>query len=374
MYRPRVRESWPALTIAAWPTTVPAAISPGEDRRARAQAVLQGRDLPRLQFRRLSDQADIHADDAACGGRVRRQRAQLLAMGRADVPARRHRRHRGRDRAAHEPRHRRGHAAGRSARDTRLDQAPPLHRRPARRASRAAARGPDAGKSAHARDRRFLEPDAERFLDRGMPDLPRHAHSAQQAPGSRRSCRRACRSDGQGCASQTEQRMNRAITRVVLGTAALALAGCVSTPPTTPQVATLNGEQLGLAGAPAPAVGQSWWNAFGDPQLDRLVARALQGSPTLEAALARIREAQSQLSQARAGTYPQASFDAQDVYTRFSENYIIPPPYGGMTQWFGTMQATLTWSLDLFGKQQAQIDKTRAGVEAARLDAEAARL
>jgi NodT family efflux transporter outer membrane factor (OMF) lipoprotein len=156
--------------------------------------------------------------------------------------------------------------------------------------------------------------------------------------------------------------------------AALALGACVAAPTTTPQVAPLNADQLGLTGARAPAVGQSWWNAFGDPQLDALVARAFEDSPTLAMALARIRDAQAQLAQARARTYPQVTFDANDVYTRFSENYIIPPPYGGMTQWFGTMQANLSWSLDLFGKQQAQIDKDRATVEAARLDAEAARL
>src|SRR4051812_36034290 len=107
--------------------------------------------------------------------------------------------------------------------------------------------------------------------------------------------------------------MTKGIKRLALCSAAIvALSACVAAPTTMPLATPLRNEELGLRGTPAPAIGASWWNAFGDPQLDRLIARAFEGSPTLAAALARIREAQSQLSQARAGTYPQAVFDAND--------------------------------------------------------------
>jgi NodT family efflux transporter outer membrane factor (OMF) lipoprotein len=152
------------------------------------------------------------------------------------------------------------------------------------------------------------------------------------------------------------------------------LAGCVDAPSTTPSQTPLASSTLGLAGPATPAVADKWWTAFNDPQLNTLVDEALAGSPTLAAAMARVREAQSQLSGERAETYPQVTFDENDQYTRFSKDYIIPPPYAGHHAWFGTVQANLSWSLDLFGKQSAQIDDARETAHAAALDAEAARL
>src|ERR1700761_2243046 len=156
---------------------------------------------------------------------------------------------------------------------------------------------------------------------------------------------------------------------------ASALAGgCVSTPSTTPSEVALKGETLGLGALPAPVVADTWWTAFDDAQLNGLVDQALKGNPSLAAALARVRAAQSEVSAARAATYPQVTFDAQDVRQRFSKNYIIPPPFGGTWQWFGTEGANLSWNLDFFGKLDSQIARARASQHAAELDATAARL
>jgi NodT family efflux transporter outer membrane factor (OMF) lipoprotein len=129
-----------------------------------------------------------------------------------------------------------------------------------------------------------------------------------------------------------------------------------------------------LSAAPTPAIQDAWWKAFGDPQLDALVDRALAGSPSLAVAISRMHEAQAQLSVNRAATYPQLNLDGQDQRTHFSKNYIIPPPYGGTMRWYGQVQANLSWSLDFFGKQAAQVDEARATAHAAELDATAARL
>ena len=152
------------------------------------------------------------------------------------------------------------------------------------------------------------------------------------------------------------------------------LAGCVDAPSTVPSQTALKPQSLGLSAAPTPAIGDAWWKAFGDPQLDALVDQALAGSPTLQIALARMREAQAQLSVSRAATYPQITLDGQEQRTHFSSNYIIPPPFGGTMRWYGQVQANLSWSLDLFGKQAAEVDAARSSSEAAALDAEAARL
>ncbi len=152
------------------------------------------------------------------------------------------------------------------------------------------------------------------------------------------------------------------------------LAGCVSALSTKPHEVPLNRDALGLGNTPAPAIPDRWWTAFGDPRLDHLVDQALSGNPSLASALARVREAQSELSVTRAGTYPQLTFDANETREHFSDTYIYPPPYAGTMRWIGTTQANLSWSLDLFGKQQAAIDRARASASAAAFDATAARL
>lgn len=159
--------------------------------------------------------------------------------------------------------------------------------------------------------------------------------------------------------------------------ATILLAGCVDAPSTIPSQTALKPRSLGLSAVSAPMIEDAWWKAFGDPQLDALVDRALAGSPTLQVALARMREAQSQLSASRAATYPQLSFDAEEQREHFSKEYVIPPPPfgpGGTVQWIGTVQANLSWSLDFFGKQAAQVDAAHSSAQAAELDAAAARL
>lgn len=160
----------------------------------------------------------------------------------------------------------------------------------------------------------------------------------------------------------------------LIGLSAFLLAGCVSAPPTTPQVSSLTADSVGLHNEATPVIADDWWKAFGDPQLDHLVSQSLEGSPTLAGAMARLREAQAQLSSTRAVTYPQVTGDAQEMRERLSKNYIIPPPYAATWRWLGSAAANLSWSLDLFGKEQALVDRSRALSDAAALDATAARL
>ncbi|HTR07319.1 MAG TPA: multidrug resistance transporter, partial [Paraburkholderia sp.] len=47
---------------------------------------------------------------------------------------------------------------------------------------------------------------------------------------------------------------------------------------------------------------QRWWSAYGDPQLDSLIARALATSPTIVTARTRVAQAKSDIDLVRAGT------------------------------------------------------------------------
>ena len=166
--------------------------------------------------------------------------------------------------------------------------------------------------------------------------------------------------------------MKRAIVMPIV-TLAVALAGCAA-PATRQAVRPIDAAGLGLTGASAPAIDAQWWRAFGDPQLDRLVADATAGGPTLQAALARVAQAQATLSTRRAEDGLDVTLTAQPQVARLSGRYTIPPPFAGSVRFLGTAAANLGYNLDLFGRQRAAIEAARAGVRAAALDAEAARL
>lgn len=160
--------------------------------------------------------------------------------------------------------------------------------------------------------------------------------------------------------------------RTILLVTAL-LGGCAipaSRPALTPRAAP----DLGLTGPAAPAIDSQWWRAFGDPQLDRLVADALAASPTLEAAAARVRQAQATLAARDADNGPDLTLDAEQQVARLSGRYTIPPPYAGTVRYVGTAAANLSWNLDLFGRQRAAIDQARGALREEMLGAEAARL
>jgi NodT family efflux transporter outer membrane factor (OMF) lipoprotein len=168
--------------------------------------------------------------------------------------------------------------------------------------------------------------------------------------------------------------MRDSIKVLVAFTAALLLTACVDTPPTEPQVQEMASSSLGLGTAPAPTVTDDWWRGFNDPQVERLAVAMLRGNPTLSAALARIRAAQAELSVNEAKDLPQVALDGSEQRTLFSNDYIIPPPYGGSWRWYGQLTTNLTWDLDLWGKQAALIDKARDTAQAVAYDAAAARL
>ncbi|MDF2493999.1 efflux transporter outer membrane subunit [Sphingomonas sp.] len=169
-------------------------------------------------------------------------------------------------------------------------------------------------------------------------------------------------------------RRRRAV-RMVAGLALLSIGLAACTPPDSrPQLTQRAPADLGLSNTPMPVIDPQWWTAFGDPQLDRVVADALAGSPTLDAALARVRQAQATLARRDAERDPDLTADVTAQEARISGRYTIPPPFAGSVRFLGNATANLSWNLDLFGRQRAAIEGARASLAATALDAEAARL
>lgn len=159
--------------------------------------------------------------------------------------------------------------------------------------------------------------------------------------------------------------------------AALLLAGCSPVPHIDPQVSQMHTGDVGLGehgSDQSVGIADHWWEAFGDPQLSRLIEAGLADNPTLAAALARVRGAQAAVGIEHAGQLPQIGIDGQEQGQRFSNTYLIPPPYAGTWQFTSTVQAGLSWDLDLFGRHKARVAQARAGLDATQMDAAAARL
>lgn len=162
-------------------------------------------------------------------------------------------------------------------------------------------------------------------------------------------------------------------TTAVAALASLLLGACVAVPETPPHVVQSRASQLGLATQGA-VIDERWWESFGDPQLGRLIDEGMKSNPNLEAALARVHAADAAVDVQRAGELPQISADGQVFDQRFSGTYLIPPPYAGTTQWTPTLQSSLDWDLDLFGRQRAIVAMARSDAEAVGLDETEARL
>src|SRR5437762_8867489 len=130
--------------------------------------------------------------------------------------------------------------------------------------------------------------------------------------------------------------------------------------------------------APAATLGDanlaSWWHSFGDPELDKLVNRALAQNLDVETAAARIREARARELVAGAAALPQVDAQASASRQRISEKAIPVPPGAGSSgtgtsdsfglpgREFSTFRIGFdaSWEIDLFGRTRRSVEAARA--------------
>ncbi|TFZ08825.1 efflux transporter outer membrane subunit [Ramlibacter humi] len=173
--------------------------------------------------------------------------------------------------------------------------------------------------------------------------------------------------------------MKKTETRVTALVAALLLAGCASYSGIEPQSTARSAESIGLpqqqaqTAPPVIAIAPDWWKQFNDPQLNALVDRAVQGSPSLKVAQARLSKANSVMEVARSATLPQAQGSLEIQRQRFNENGLYPPPLAGSVQDTGTLQVGASWEIDFFGKYRQALEAALGASRAAQADVDAAR-
>lgn len=117
-----------------------------------------------------------------------------------------------------------------------------------------------------------------------------------------------------------------------------------------------------------------WAAQFGDAQLAALIAEALERSPTLEQASARVRQAWAYSETAKAVTLPRV--DANYALTReqFSGSAMIPPPYAGAWQTENKGLLSASYDLDLWGKKREALNSAISQARASEADAQFVKL
>jgi NodT family efflux transporter outer membrane factor (OMF) lipoprotein len=174
------------------------------------------------------------------------------------------------------------------------------------------------------------------------------------------------------------RRAQQAFAVVPFAFALAMLAGCASTHGLAPATAPISADglavQRSLAGdATATFPALAWWQAFGDPQLDALVAEALSGTPSLQAADARTRQAQAQAGLADAARKPTLGLSAQYTGVLLPET-MVEPPAGGEFKASPVLMLDFKYATDLWGGKRANYEAAVGQARAAEVDAQAARL
>ncbi len=105
----------------------------------------------------------------------------------------------------------------------------------------------------------------------------------------------------------------------------------------------------------------AWWERFGDPQLDRLVAEAIEGNKDLQLAALRVEQFEARLKISRSESYPQATYDASAAHQRYSEErpVLLPARIDPIQDAF-QIGTTISWELDLWGRVRSANEAARA--------------
>ncbi|PJI99123.1 NodT family efflux transporter outer membrane factor (OMF) lipoprotein [Acidovorax sp. 69] len=161
--------------------------------------------------------------------------------------------------------------------------------------------------------------------------------------------------------------------------AVLFLAGCAQLPDlgASPQPKSADAFQSArsLTAPLAQWPAQQWWTAYGDTQLDALIAEALADAPDLAAAAARLQRADAVVQIAGAANRPQLSANASISEDKLSYNHLTPRAMtpSGMND-YGRATLNLQWELDFWGKNRSALAAATSDVHASQAELAQARL
>jgi NodT family efflux transporter outer membrane factor (OMF) lipoprotein len=142
------------------------------------------------------------------------------------------------------------------------------------------------------------------------------------------------------------------------------LGGCTVGPDYRETAPTLPAAwQAGKGGGEEQAVSdlRSWWQGFGDAQLNQLMDQALTGNLDLKIALTRVDQARAERRGIRAELFPSVNVKAG---AQRQENP-LPALAPGIRYNMFELGFDALWEIDLFGRQQRRLEAAAADLEAA---------
>jgi NodT family efflux transporter outer membrane factor (OMF) lipoprotein len=135
--------------------------------------------------------------------------------------------------------------------------------------------------------------------------------------------------------------------------ACLSLAACAVQPATHADlpatVKTIAPADWSVYAPQNPADAATWWHQFGDPVMDQLVNSVLESNLDVQAAVERVKQAQSITTQRRAVLLPE--LDATATAADVRQN--TPPPLGYVRE--AGVGVALNWTPDVFGGERLEL-------------------
>lgn len=111
----------------------------------------------------------------------------------------------------------------------------------------------------------------------------------------------------------------------------------------------------------------NWWQRLGDPLLDTLIARGIEGNPDVVIAAKRIAMAKEALNAARSGYYPTLGLQGGWTKSR-SSGALGSETMPAATADYFSLGINMSWEIDVFGKIRARSSQQKALYNATRAE------
>jgi len=148
----------------------------------------------------------------------------------------------------------------------------------------------------------------------------------------------------------------RALATLALAT--VVLAGCAVGPNYRPPAVDVPFETRGQQTpvTPESLADLSWWDVFGDPVLQDLIATAVAHNYDLQSAIARVEQARNEVTVVRADLFPQLGYRGEG---RRQRTFV---PLGGGNTTFNIFLGAfdVAWEIDVWGKIRRATEAARA--------------
>lgn len=182
-------------------------------------------------------------------------------------------------------------------------------------------------------------------------------------------------------APPSPKRRPRSARPALAAAVALALCGCRAGPAYERPAPAIPAAYSAPAAPAGPGVSAAWWQAFGSPGLDALMAEAERGSFDIQAAIARVAQADAQLRLAGAALLPQIDAAAKQSWQRSTSESFRLAAGGGFATSRRTTETrayslgpSVSYEVDFWGANRATQEAAAASALFSRYDRDTVRL